>query len=42
MNLQFATNRTALGLVRYHVFFVMRLASREVHIAGIIPEPNGP
>jgi transposase InsO family protein len=32
---------TALGLVRYHVFFVMRLATREVHIAGITPEPNG-
>jgi len=32
---------TALGLVRYHVFFVIRLAAREVHIAGIIPEPNG-
>jgi putative transposase len=33
---------TALGLVRYHVFFAIRLATREVHIAGIIPEPNGP
>ncbi|MGO8928369.1 MAG: integrase core domain-containing protein [Limisphaerales bacterium] len=33
---------TALGLVRYHVFFVIRLATREVHIAGIIPEPDGP
>jgi transposase InsO family protein len=33
---------TALGLVRYHVFFVIRLATREVHIAGIIPEPHGP
>ena len=33
---------TALGLVRYHVFFVMRLATREVQIAGIIPEPHGP
>ena len=32
---------TALGLVRYHVFFVIRLATREVHIAGIIPEPHG-
>ena len=32
---------TALGLVRYHVFFVIRLATREVHIAGIIPEPQG-
>ena len=36
--------QTALGLVRYYVFFVMlmRLATREVHIAGIIPEPQGP
>jgi hypothetical protein len=33
---------TALGLVRYHVFFVIRLVTREVHIAGIVPEPNGP
>ena len=33
---------TALGLVRYHVFFVIRVATREVHIAGIIPEPSGP
>jgi hypothetical protein len=33
---------TAVGLVRYHVFFVIRLATREVQIAGIIPEPNGP
>jgi putative transposase len=33
---------TALGVVRYHVLFVIRLATREVHIAGIIPEPNGP
>ena len=33
---------TALGLVRYHVFFVIRLSTREVHIAGIIPEPHGP
>jgi len=33
---------TALGLVRYHVFFVIRLATREVHIAGIVPEPDGP
>ena len=32
---------TALGLVRYHVLFVIRLATREVHIAGIIPEPSG-
>jgi putative transposase len=33
---------TAVGLVCCHVFFVIRLATREVHIAGIIPEPNGP
>ena len=33
---------TALGLVRYHVFFLIRLRTREVHIAGIIPEPQGP
>jgi putative transposase len=33
---------TSLGLVRYHVFFVIRLATREVHITGIAPEPNGP
>ena len=32
---------TALGLVRYRVSFVIRLATREVHIAGIIREPHG-
>jgi transposase InsO family protein len=32
---------TALGLVRYHVLFVIRLATREVQIAGILPEPQG-
>jgi transposase InsO family protein len=32
---------TAAGLVRYHVLFVMRLATRQVQIAGIIPEPHG-
>jgi putative transposase len=31
---------TAAGLVRYHVLFVIRLATREVNIAGIIPEPH--
>jgi hypothetical protein len=31
---------TALGLVRYHVLFMIRLATREVQIAGIIPEPH--
>jgi putative transposase len=29
------------GLVRYHVLFVIQLATRKVHIAGIVPEPNG-
>jgi len=28
-------------LTRYHVFFAVRLATRRVHIAGIIPEPDG-
>ena len=32
---------TAVGLVRYHVWFVLRLASRAVTIAGIVPEPTG-
>ena len=32
---------TAVGLVRYNVFFVIRLATREVQIAGIVPEPHG-
>jgi hypothetical protein len=32
---------TTIGLVRYHVFFVLRLATRDVHIAGILPEPHG-
>lgn len=32
---------TTRGLVRYHVLFVIRLATRKVHIAGIVPEPNG-
>ena len=31
---------TALGLVRYHVFFAIRWATREVQIAGIVPEPH--
>jgi len=31
---------TARGLARYHVLFVIRLAIREVRIAGIIPEPQ--
>ena len=29
------------GMVRYHVFFVMRLATREVQIAGIADQPTG-
>ena len=29
------------GMVRYHVFFVMRLATREVQIAGIADQPGG-
>jgi putative transposase len=33
---------TAKGLVRYHVLFVIRLATREVQLAGIVPEPNAP
>ena len=30
------------GIVRYQVFFVMRLATREVQIAGIAPDISGP
>ncbi len=30
-----------VGLVRYHVLFVMELCSRRVHIAGIIHDPYG-
>jgi putative transposase len=30
---------TGRGLVRYHVLFVIKLATREVSIAGLIPEP---
>lgn len=29
------------GIVRYHVLFVIKLATREVHIAGIAHTPNG-
>ncbi|MDG2126142.1 MAG: integrase core domain-containing protein [Verrucomicrobiales bacterium] len=29
------------GLVCYHVLFVIRLLSRRVNIAGIVPEPDG-
>ena len=28
---------TARGLIRYHVLFVIRLATREVQIAGMVP-----
>ncbi len=28
------------GLVRYHVFFVIELATRRVHLAGIVHEPG--
>ena len=31
---------TLAGLVRYHVLFVIRLATRGVTIVGIIPEPH--
>ena len=31
---------TARGLIRDQVLFVLRLATREVHIAGLVPEPN--
>jgi transposase InsO family protein len=32
---------TLRGLVRYHALFVIRLSTRKVHIAGIVPEPDG-
>jgi transposase InsO family protein len=32
---------TAAGLIRYNILFVIRLATREVQLAGIVPEPNG-
>jgi len=32
----------AVDLVRYHVWFVIRLATREVQRAGIVPESTGP
>ena len=31
---------TGRGLIRYHVLFVIRLATREVQIAGLVPEPK--
>ncbi|MFK7991238.1 MAG: integrase core domain-containing protein, partial [Sandaracinaceae bacterium] len=30
-----------VGLVRYHVFFVIELSTRRVHLAGIVHEPGG-
>ena len=32
---------TPRGLVRYHILFVIRLSTRKVNIAGIVPEPDG-
>lgn len=32
---------TPAGVVRYRVLFVIRMATREVRIAGIVPEPEG-
>ena len=32
---------TLHGVVRYHVLFVIRLSARAVHVAGIVPEPDG-
>jgi len=31
---------TGRGLVRYHVLFVIKLATRAVQIAGVVPEPT--
>ena len=31
---------TGRGLVRYHVLFVIKLATRAVEIAGVVPEPT--
>ncbi|HJL14440.1 MAG TPA: helix-turn-helix domain-containing protein [Sandaracinaceae bacterium LLY-WYZ-13_1] len=31
---------TLVGLVRYHVLFVMELSTRRVHLAGIVHEPG--
>ena len=31
---------TAKGLIRYHVLFVIKLATREVKIAGLVPLPS--
>jgi len=32
---------TQWGLARYDILFVMRLATREVHVAGMVPAANG-
>jgi putative transposase len=32
---------TSRGLIRYHVFIVMELCSRKVHVAGLSPAANG-
>ncbi len=32
---------TLRGLMRYHVLFVIRLSTRKMNIAGIVPEPDG-
>jgi putative transposase len=32
---------SVVGLVRYHVLFVMHVATRRVHIAGIVEQPHG-
>lgn len=31
---------TAKGLIRFHVLFVICLATCEVQIVGLVPEPN--
>ena len=31
---------TAKGLIRYHLLFIIRLLTREAHIAGVVPEPS--
>lgn len=31
----------ARTLVRYHVLFAIELATRRIHILGIVPEPDG-
>ena len=31
---------TACGLTTYYVLFIIRLSTREIHVAGITPNPN--